>query len=63
MCDAIRILQIFLAREQHADVRVWRGEASGDFTVHSAYKLLQVGDSSPIYNDLQTQIIALYKKS
>lgn len=62
ICDAIQILQIPLAREQHADVKVWRGEVSGDFTVYSSYKLLQVGDYSPIYNDLQTRNITLFKK-
>lgn len=36
-----KILQIPLAEEEHGDFQVWRGEHSGQFTVRSAYKLLQ----------------------
>lgn len=35
-----KILNIPLAEVSHEDVQVWRGEASGDFSVRSAYKLL-----------------------
>ncbi|KAG8473015.1 hypothetical protein CXB51_034919 [Gossypium anomalum] len=40
---AARILQIPLATERHADLVVWRGEPSGEFSVRSAYKLLYRG--------------------
>ncbi|KAA3483165.1 Alanyl-tRNA synthetase [Gossypium australe] len=46
--DATRILQIPLAKETYDDVMAWGGEPSGEFSVHSAYKLLQTCISTPI---------------
>ncbi|MBA0613410.1 hypothetical protein Godav_013849, partial [Gossypium davidsonii] len=42
-----KILPIPLARAVHDDVQVWRGEPSGEFSVKSAYKLLQEANSGP----------------
>ncbi|KAA3472243.1 reverse transcriptase [Gossypium australe] len=50
---AQKILQIPLAEVEHDDLQVWRGEHSGEFTVRSAYKLLQEADADP--NDLLLQ--------
>lgn len=36
-----KILGIPLAREPHEDFQAWSGEPSGEFSVRSAYKLLQ----------------------
>ncbi|KAA3488818.1 reverse transcriptase [Gossypium australe] len=44
-----KILQIPLAELAHEDMQVWRGELTGEFSVRSAYKLLQ--DSSQDPND------------
>ncbi|KAK5818274.1 hypothetical protein PVK06_023208 [Gossypium arboreum] len=38
---ARKILQISLAQAVHEDIQIWQGESSGEFTVKSAYKLLQ----------------------
>ncbi|XP_052481170.1 uncharacterized protein LOC128035464 [Gossypium raimondii] len=38
---ARKILQIPLTEFEHEDFQVWRGELSGEFSVRSAYKLLQ----------------------
>lgn len=45
--DAERILRIPLARDSHDDELVWSGEPLGDFSIRSAYKLLQTGISNP----------------
>ncbi|KAA3461182.1 ABC transporter C family member 10 [Gossypium australe] len=50
---AQKILQIPLAEEEHEDFQVWREEHSGEFTVRSAYKLLQEATMDP--NDLLLQ--------
>lgn len=36
-----KIMQIPLARAVHDDFQVWGGEPSGNFSIKSAYKLLQ----------------------
>ncbi|MBA0673152.1 hypothetical protein Goklo_024978 [Gossypium klotzschianum] len=61
--DIVRkILPIPLARAVHDDVQVWRGEPSGEFSVKSAYKLLQEANSGPSNNLIQTEIKDFYKK-
>ncbi|KAA3488795.1 reverse transcriptase [Gossypium australe] len=44
--EAELILQIPLAKEPHADLLVWKGELSGEFSVRSSYQLLQKNDST-----------------
>ncbi|KAA3479130.1 reverse transcriptase [Gossypium australe] len=44
---AQKILQIPLAEEVHEDFQVWRGEHTGEFTVRSAYQLLQEATLNP----------------
>ncbi|KAH1131818.1 hypothetical protein J1N35_003196 [Gossypium stocksii] len=44
---AEKIYRIPLAREAHDDVLVWSVELSGEFTVRSAYKLLQNSEEDP----------------
>ncbi|KAH1097522.1 hypothetical protein J1N35_014443 [Gossypium stocksii] len=39
--EAALILRIPFAQEPHADFLAWNGEPSGEYTVRSAYKLLQ----------------------
>ncbi|KAA3460185.1 reverse transcriptase [Gossypium australe] len=59
---AQKILQIPLVEEIHEDFQVWYGEHSDEFTVRSAYKLLQ--DASLVPRDylLQTDTKSFYKK-
>ncbi|XP_040960226.1 uncharacterized protein [Gossypium hirsutum] len=59
---ARKILQTPLAEFEHEDFQVWKGELSGEFSVRSAYKLLQ--DANQIPNDylLQTELKEFYKK-
>lgn len=45
--DAERILRIPLARSPHEDFLIWGGENSGEFTVRSAYQLLQRSTDNP----------------
>ncbi|MBA0729448.1 hypothetical protein Golax_025722 [Gossypium laxum] len=56
--DAERILRIPLARSPHEDFRIWGGEKSGEFTVRSAYQLLQRSTDNPRAYTLQN----LYRK-
>lgn len=51
--DADRILSILLAQEAHEDQLVWQGEPSGEFLVHSAYKILQSNHMVPSAYALQ----------
>ena len=44
---AQKILQIPLAELLGVDFQVWKGELSGEFSVRSAYKLLQITSSNP----------------
>ncbi|KAH1055992.1 hypothetical protein J1N35_034057 [Gossypium stocksii] len=44
---AERILQTPLTETDHADSQVWKGEQSGEFSVRSAYKLLQDSTLDP----------------
>ncbi|KAA3465120.1 reverse transcriptase [Gossypium australe] len=53
---AQKILQILLAEEIHEDFQVWYGEHSGEFTVRSAYKLLQDAKLAPRDYLLQTAL-------
>lgn len=50
--DMSRILQIPLEKEKHDDLVVWHGEPSGEISIRSSYKLLQVGNFSPNFNEL-----------
>ncbi|KAB2004687.1 hypothetical protein ES319_D11G217000v1 [Gossypium barbadense] len=62
MTDAKHILSIPLARIPQDDFLVWKGEASGEYFVRSAYKMpLQLlGD--PTYLQQQTKYMPFYKK-
>lgn len=58
--EAGRILRIPLTRGPHDDFMVWSGEPSREFSVQSAYKLLQI--SNPRAYTLQSIYRDLYKK-
>ncbi|KAA3480901.1 reverse transcriptase [Gossypium australe] len=58
--EAELILQIPLALEAHDDLLVWNGEATGEFSVRSSYKLLQ--NSDPTTYALQNIYKEFYKK-
>ncbi|KAA3465061.1 Zinc finger, CCHC-type [Gossypium australe] len=60
--DAAPILRILLASSPHEDFLARGGEASGEFSVRSAYKLLQNTDDNPRAYALQTSYRKLYKK-
>ncbi|MBA0875744.1 hypothetical protein Goshw_004076 [Gossypium schwendimanii] len=60
--DAARILRIPLAQTPHEDFLFWGGEMSGEFTVRSAYKLLQRSIDNPRAYALQTIYRNFYKK-
>ncbi|KAG8491201.1 hypothetical protein CXB51_014347 [Gossypium anomalum] len=59
---AQKILQIPLAEEEHDDFQVWRGEHSGEFTIRSAYKLLQEVTTDPNAYLIQTKTKNFYRK-
>ncbi|MFQ6665590.1 hypothetical protein Gotur_032280 [Gossypium turneri] len=59
---AQKILQIPLARTDCEDMKVWKGELSGDFTVRSAYKLLQDASLDPSNYLLQADTKDFYRK-
>ncbi|KAA3472916.1 reverse transcriptase [Gossypium australe] len=59
---AEKVLQIPLAKNPGADMQIWRGELSGDFSVRSAYKILQNARMDPSDLLLQTDIQKFYKK-
>ncbi|KAA3486185.1 ABC transporter C family member 10 [Gossypium australe] len=59
---AQKILQLPLAEEAHEDFQVWCGENSGEFTVRSAYKLLQEVTLDPNTYLLQAEAKKFYKK-
>ncbi|KAG8488697.1 hypothetical protein CXB51_016664 [Gossypium anomalum] len=61
--DAGKILRIPLARAPHDDFLVWGGEASGEFSVCNAYKLLQFSDENPRAYALQNIYRKFYKKT
>ncbi|KAK5846604.1 hypothetical protein PVK06_002898 [Gossypium arboreum] len=58
---ARRIMQIPLVRSAHDDLQVWKGEPSGNFSVRSAYILMQKSTLNPS-NFLQANTKAFYKK-
>ncbi|MFQ6645586.1 hypothetical protein Gotur_019028 [Gossypium turneri] len=58
---ARKILQILLSKSIQEDIQVWRGEATGDFSVRSTYKLLQKATIDPsVY--LQTDTKNFFRK-
>ncbi|KAA3456039.1 reverse transcriptase [Gossypium australe] len=59
---AEKVLQIPLAKNPGADIQIWRGELSGDFSVRSAYKILQNARMDPNDLLLQTDTKFFYKK-
>ncbi|KAA3480252.1 reverse transcriptase [Gossypium australe] len=59
---AEKIMQIPLSEIAHEDLEVWRGEPTGEFSVRSAYKLLQGSNQDPIDINLQTTIRDFYRK-
>ncbi|MBA0626635.1 hypothetical protein Godav_004268 [Gossypium davidsonii] len=56
-----KIFCIPLAKEPHDDFLVWRGESSGEFTVRSAYKLLQSFENDPRAYALQNESRNFYR--
>lgn len=60
--DAGKILRIPLACTLHDDLLVWGCDHSGEFSVRSAYKLLQIFDEFPRAYALQTNLGDFYKK-
>ncbi|KAA3480599.1 reverse transcriptase [Gossypium australe] len=60
--DTGRILYIPLASNPHNDFLAWGGEALGEFSVCSAYQLLQNTDENPRAYALQISYRKLYKK-
>ncbi|KAG8476285.1 hypothetical protein CXB51_033089 [Gossypium anomalum] len=59
---ARKILRIPLVELAHEDFQVWRGEMSGEFSVRSAYKLLQGTSEDPSNINLQTESKNFYRK-
>ncbi|KAA3490640.1 reverse transcriptase [Gossypium australe] len=59
---ANKILHIPLAEEAHDDIVAWSGTPSGEFTVRSAYKLLQCNEVDLRTYPLQTDYKKFYKK-
>ncbi|XP_052877265.1 uncharacterized protein LOC128283890 [Gossypium arboreum] len=59
---AQKILRIPLAETPHEDFKVWMGEQSGDFSVRSAYKLLQDVRLDPNFYLIQTDLKDFYGK-
>lgn len=47
VADANRNLRILLAREPHSNAVIWKCEATGEFSIRSAYKLLQINSATP----------------
>ncbi|KAA3454975.1 reverse transcriptase [Gossypium australe] len=60
--DSARILRISLAENPHEDFLVWGGEASGEYSARSAYKLLQIAEENPRAYAVQTVYRKFYKK-
>ncbi|KAA3465295.1 reverse transcriptase [Gossypium australe] len=56
------ILQIPLSESDHEDFQVWRGEPTGEYSVRSAYKLLQNANLDPSNYLLQTEIKEFFGK-
>lgn len=59
---AEKILSIPLSEVPHEDLQVWRAEASGEYTVRSAYKLLQGNEDNPSAYALQEDYKDFYRK-
>ncbi|KAH1131799.1 hypothetical protein J1N35_003177 [Gossypium stocksii] len=59
---AQKILQIPLTEVDYEDFQVWKGEPSLDFSVRSAYKLLQYASLDPTCYLLQVETKEFYKK-
>ncbi|KAK5812973.1 hypothetical protein PVK06_028419 [Gossypium arboreum] len=58
----MQIMQIPLAKIPPNDIQMWKGESTGEFTVRSAYKLLQEASMDPSYYYLQADSKNFYKK-
>lgn len=61
--DANRILCIPLAKFPHDDMLIWSGEASGNFSIQSAYKILLQETNAFIVYYNQSNCSHLYKKN
>ncbi|KAA3460755.1 reverse transcriptase [Gossypium australe] len=59
---ANKILRIPLTEEAHDNILAWSGAPSSEFTVRSAYKLLQCNEADPRAYALQTDYKKFYKK-
>lgn len=60
--DAKRILSISLSRFPHEDYQVWKGEASREFLVRSAYKSILQQSTEPTHLYNQIEHTNFYKK-
>ncbi|KAB2061948.1 hypothetical protein ES319_A10G120800v1, partial [Gossypium barbadense] len=60
--DADSILYIPLARKAHVDMIIWCEEHSSEFTVRSAYKLLQAQTTNTCPTDIQIIATTFYKQ-
>ncbi|KAK5771923.1 hypothetical protein PVK06_048179 [Gossypium arboreum] len=59
---ARKILHIPLSESAHEDFQVWKGEQTGEYSVRSAYKLLQIANLDPSNYLLQTKNKKLFEK-
>lgn len=59
--DAARILQISLAQIVVDDQIAWQGEASGEFSIRSAYRMLQNSHRNHTTYTLQPRVKLFYK--
>ncbi|KAH1046407.1 hypothetical protein J1N35_037191 [Gossypium stocksii] len=57
-----KIMQIPLAETDHEDFQVWNREPSDEYSVRSAYKLLQDANLDPSSYLIQTEIKEFYRK-
>lgn len=57
-----RILRIPMATEAHDDILIWKGDPTGEFIVHSAYKLLRRGTTQTNPTNIRTAEKLFYRK-
>ncbi|KAK5842886.1 hypothetical protein PVK06_005302 [Gossypium arboreum] len=59
---AQKIMQIPFAETDHEDIQVWKGELFGEYSIRSAYKLLQDANPDPSSYLIQAEIKECYRK-
>lgn len=62
MKDANKILRTPLASEEHDDMLVWRGEASDDFKIRSAYRILLESTTDSNTREVQNEMKRIYNR-